>query len=339
MPWGASSRSGRGRSRRPTPTWPWTWPGTSSSPTPATPTTTIRTSSPSSTTAAGNCSRWSDVAITPVAETNSSVAMTPDGRFDVAWEQAYSPTDHDIYLKRYSAAAASSARIRDLFQRAYDSAPSVAMDNAGNAVVAWEQGERHQGDAGQLLRWGGGRRSISPAPRTMEFGPSVALRPDGGGFVVAYEASIRRPPEPACPWWPRCRPSTRSRPSTRDAERGGGEHRRLRRLSADLLGVRWRDRHEHPQRDAVACRPDRRAAPYHASIVASNVLPRGQAAPARPGPCRPAAPGGKRAFFPLEGPGLRSKYRVVTGTDHHPARTLDRRGIDRCSLLFIALAT
>jgi hypothetical protein len=38
------------------------------------------------------------VATTPKAETHASVAMTPDGRFDVAWEEAFSSTDHDIKL-------------------------------------------------------------------------------------------------------------------------------------------------------------------------------------------------------------------------------------------------
>src|SRR5262245_13246711 len=48
-----------------------------------------------------------NVAVGPKAETNSSIAMTPDGRFAVAWQEAFSPTDQDIKLGRFTAAGAS----------------------------------------------------------------------------------------------------------------------------------------------------------------------------------------------------------------------------------------
>ena len=115
--------------------------------------------------------------------------MTPDGRFDVAWEQTFSATDHDIYLNRYSASGGLLGTNTVAFSTADDSAPSVSMDNSGNAVVAWNEQRttsRRGGSARPVAR---GPRSISPAPRTRSEAPSVALKPGGGGFVVAYRRS------------------------------------------------------------------------------------------------------------------------------------------------------
>ena len=80
-----------------------------------------------------------NVAITSVAETRSSVAMTPDGRFDVAWEQVFGPTDHDIWEKSYNASGIQTALNPVAYSTALDVTPSIAMDNAGDAVVAWEK--------------------------------------------------------------------------------------------------------------------------------------------------------------------------------------------------------
>ncbi len=83
------------------------------------------------------------VATTPSAETNSSVAMTPDGRFDVAYESALSANFHDIVLNQYSAQG-GLLDARTIFAPTSGSAaeasnPSVSVDNLGNAVVAWQQ--------------------------------------------------------------------------------------------------------------------------------------------------------------------------------------------------------
>jgi hypothetical protein len=78
-----------------------------------------------------------EVAISPVAEGSSSIAMTPDGRFDVAWEQNYSASDDDIYVKSYSASGALVSTYTVAFSTAFDATPSIAMDTAGDAMVAW----------------------------------------------------------------------------------------------------------------------------------------------------------------------------------------------------------
>jgi hypothetical protein len=129
-----------------------------------------------------------DVAITPVAETHSGVAMTQDGQFDVAWEQVFGPTDHDIYLKRYSASGDLLGTNTVAFSSALDESPSIAMDNAGNAVVAWEKG----GDikARRISSSGvqGPEINIFSSSLSTERNASVALKPGGGRFVVTYES-------------------------------------------------------------------------------------------------------------------------------------------------------
>jgi hypothetical protein len=126
-----------------------------------------------------------DVAISPVAETESSVAMTPDGRFDVAWEQAFSPTDDDIFEKSYSASGGLLATNTVAFSTALDRSPSIAMDNAGNAVVAWEKANDIK--ARRISSSGVQGPEINIASTSdSEDEPSVALKPGGGGFVVGY---------------------------------------------------------------------------------------------------------------------------------------------------------
>jgi hypothetical protein len=127
------------------------------------------------------------VATSTVDETHSSVAMSQDGRFDVTWEQAYSSTDHDVYLNRYAFNGNFVGRNVISFSSLYDQTPSVSMDNAGDAVVAWEQNGNiaavRVGAAGAQ----GAQINIA-STSNLEYGPSVALRRDGGGFVVTYES-------------------------------------------------------------------------------------------------------------------------------------------------------
>lgn len=128
-----------------------------------------------------------DVAITSRAETHSSVAMTPDGRFDVAWEEAFSSTDHDIKLGRYSPSGSLLGLTPISLNTANDVSPSVSVDNFGNGVVAWERAgdikARRFTSTGVLL---GAEINIASTSAT-ERGASVAIRRGGGGFVVAYE--------------------------------------------------------------------------------------------------------------------------------------------------------
>ena len=126
-----------------------------------------------------------NVAITSVAETSSSVAMTPDGRFDVAWEQVFGPTDHDIWEKSYDASGIQTALNPVAYSTALDETPSIAMDNAGDAVVAWEKaGDIKARRIGSTGLMGSEINIFSSAVNSMQ-APVVALKPGGGGFVLA----------------------------------------------------------------------------------------------------------------------------------------------------------
>jgi hypothetical protein len=131
-----------------------------------------------------------NVAISSLAETHSSVAMTPDGRFNVAWEEAFSSSDHDIKMARYGASGVQLPfGISPIsLSTANDMMPSLSMDNSGNAVVAWER----DGDieARRVSSSGAMGPEISIASTSnIERHASVALKRGGGGFVVAYDST------------------------------------------------------------------------------------------------------------------------------------------------------
>ncbi len=130
------------------------------------------------------------VATTSSAETNSSVAMTPDGRFDVAYQIAL-PGNNETILNAYSAQGA----LLEARTIAFDATnPSVSVDNAGNAVVAWQQYSSSSSDV--LARRVSSSGVLGPVlniatpsyPNVYYENPSVALTRDGSGaFVVAYD--------------------------------------------------------------------------------------------------------------------------------------------------------
>jgi hypothetical protein len=138
-----------------------------------------------------------NVATTTRAETSPTIAMTPDGRFDVAWEDAFSATDHDIRMNSYSSFAQLTGSFGITFSSFNESSPSIAMDRFGNAVVAWEQAG---GNGGHDIR---ARRVSSVGIQTSDFNvastsldervPSVALNRNGGGFVVGYQVMSNQP--------------------------------------------------------------------------------------------------------------------------------------------------
>lgn len=136
----------------------------------------------------GNLLQVINVAVSAPVQDFSSVAMTPDGRFDVAFEQAFSTTDHDIYVNRYTASGALANAYTVAFTTARDQRPSIAMDTAGDSVVAWDSNSairaRRISAAGVM----GNVINVSTSTSS-DMLPSVALNQQGGGFVVAYFSS------------------------------------------------------------------------------------------------------------------------------------------------------
>jgi hypothetical protein len=135
------------------------------------------------------------VANMPQGEVWPSIAMAPDGRFDIAYEFAYSPSDHDIYLARYTAAGAFAGTSYVNDDTNLESTPSVSMDNAGIAVVAYVEAigyptgifANRVSAAGVVgpritVAYGGGSTYYSA--------PSVALSPTTGAFVVAFNTNL-----------------------------------------------------------------------------------------------------------------------------------------------------
>ncbi len=140
------------------------------------------------------------VATTSFAETHSSVAMTPDGRFYVAYEVAITKNIHDIILNQYNAQGGLTASDTIAANTTDQTNPSVSVDNFGNAAVAWQQDlpsdfnvfARRVGANGSL----GPVLNIATTTTSLELNPSVALARDGSGnFVVAYDTDTNLVPQ------------------------------------------------------------------------------------------------------------------------------------------------
>jgi hypothetical protein len=119
--------------------------------------------------------------------------MTPDGRFDVAYDILVEEGVDAIILNQYTAGGVLTTSQTLYASSVADEAfPSVSMDNFADAVVAWRQDLNSNlnvlarrvapsGPAGPVI-------SI-PATDSYEMAPIVALAPDGtGDFVVAYSS-------------------------------------------------------------------------------------------------------------------------------------------------------
>ena len=107
------------------------------------------------------------VATTGRAETSPSIAMTPDGRFDVAWEDASSSNNHDIKMNSYSwnggllaTYAISSSASTDF---SAERRRGRQLQRGGGVVAGRQRRLRRQGAAGQRSSASWVPRSTSPA--------------------------------------------------------------------------------------------------------------------------------------------------------------------------------
>src|SRR5262249_41920672 len=143
--------------------------------------------------AAGERTSFAVFQFSGLVEARPSVAMNPSGLFDIAFQRKFnSSATTFVNLARY-----------DVFDNPISndvlvlgSNPSVAMDNLGNAVVAYQE-----------IRSGGGGFDISTVrisnagalgsvhsitltgtnnPPGNNILPSVAMSPTDGSYVVAY---------------------------------------------------------------------------------------------------------------------------------------------------------
>jgi hypothetical protein len=119
-----------------------------------------------------------------------SVAMAPSGAFDIAYEHFEPSTFGDIWMDRYDGKGKFIDLKKVNTDAQVETLPSVAVDNAGNAVVAYEV-LINQGDIPLADIWanrvGHDGTVIKPDIFVQHQGwsPSVALEPAGGPFAVA----------------------------------------------------------------------------------------------------------------------------------------------------------
>src|SRR5262249_5802189 len=119
----------------------------------------------------------------------SSIAMAPDGRFDVVYELQYGGSDMDVWANRYSATGALLGSHGIAISTTFEGSPSIAMNDFGDAVVAYEATVNgiHDIKARWLYSWGSLGNEISvTSTDSMELDPSVALSHNDNLFVVAY---------------------------------------------------------------------------------------------------------------------------------------------------------
>jgi hypothetical protein len=127
-------------------------------------------------------------------ESRSSVAMTASGQFVIAWQNRNDGTaDEDIFLNRYNAAGTSIGGRAIATSTLRETNPSVAIDDLGNAVVAYQKlvGSDTDIKATRVSSTGvvGGVIDVR-STLAQEKNPTVALSRTGGSFVVAYDTDL-----------------------------------------------------------------------------------------------------------------------------------------------------
>ncbi len=142
------------------------------------------------------------VAQTPQTTDESSVAMAPNGRFDVAWTVELSNTNVEVQAAQYTATGSLLHQVVVANNQSISDSPNIAMDNHDNAVIVYLQQAPIKGpfhgfefniEANRLSSTGvlsgqinvAGSSSIIPS--SIDTDPSVALEGNAGAFVVAYD--------------------------------------------------------------------------------------------------------------------------------------------------------
>jgi hypothetical protein len=125
------------------------------------------------------------VAGTSLQEDTSSVAMTPGGQFDVTWLTHFNNTADEVNVAKYTASG-SLIESQAIIDGGLFNSPKIAVDNHGNAVIAYEFGSGSTSEV-QARRFSstdalGGIVDIASDSTN----PSVALEGNAGAFVVAY---------------------------------------------------------------------------------------------------------------------------------------------------------
>jgi hypothetical protein len=117
--------------------------------------------------------------------------MAPNGLFDVAYQFHPNTSTVDVFAGRYAFNGALLGEFEIAGGGAPVGAPSIAIDNHDNAVVAYQQFDGNNWDvfARRLNNTNtvGGVITVAATP-VNEMIPSVALEGNAGAFVVAYQS-------------------------------------------------------------------------------------------------------------------------------------------------------
>jgi hypothetical protein len=126
------------------------------------------------------------------SEISPSVAMSPAGRYDIAYIHNVTSSDADVWMARYDGTGKYLGTAAVNVDSNLEYLPSVSMDSKGNVVVAYQEfvGADWDVRANRVSSAGvvGGPIVISAQGGGFdETDPAVALAPTGGLFVVAYD--------------------------------------------------------------------------------------------------------------------------------------------------------
>jgi hypothetical protein len=129
-------------------------------------------------------------------ENKSSVAVDDDGNYSVAYQDATfaAPSNTNIRLARYTSSGTRLQDVQIAGASFKESNPSVAMDDAGNTVVAWQQ--QNPTSAGgwnirakRVSASGSLGSTIQIASTSAsETLPAVAVQRSTGDYVVAFQS-------------------------------------------------------------------------------------------------------------------------------------------------------
>jgi hypothetical protein len=129
-------------------------------------------------------------------ENKSSVAMDDDGNFSVAYQDAAlgSPSNTNIRLSRFNSAGTLLQDAQIAAASFAESNPSIAMDDFGDTIVAWQQQNATSGGGWNIrakrVTGGGSIGSTVQIASTSatETLPAVAMSHFSGSYVVAYQS-------------------------------------------------------------------------------------------------------------------------------------------------------
>ena len=133
-----------------------------------------------------------DVSTDRVSPFSPAVAMTPDGRFAVAWRFGFDDADRGIAARVFAADGTPVGAARRASAQAVDTDNvDIAMDAEGGFVVTWNDAGngvffRRFGPSGAVKGAAPTEVAQAPAPKHRTFSASVAMEPDGD-FLVAWD--------------------------------------------------------------------------------------------------------------------------------------------------------